>query len=353
MSVILYPGTRNFRGQITSLGTQEVFNTITATTHRSAFIVRAPRSGTLTHVGFSTGAVTVAATIQVRLETMPQGQFSPTGTLYHANATGSQSSPAANTYYRVPINGGAGVSVTAGDWIPVVLSCPSGSPNLTLAVSRGSNAINLQIQTAFFNGTNWVDRRFGTTPVQFEFSDAPTTPNMGSLPISLLNYPLMYLNSTNAVTGDECGMRISLPFAARCRGITGRILEQNKGQLSLYSGTTLLRSAQFDYYTSSFRNVIEMTVPFAPIDLEPGDYIVAMKPLSNSEEMGVQIATPFLPSWRTALGFGEGDRFVSRVDNGAWTVDDTRVTPMAIEIQQIMTANSGIGGRRRPLIIGA
>ena len=144
-------------------------------------MVMVPRTGTLTHVGFGTGTVTSAAAIQLRLETM--STFNPSGTLYAANATGSQAVPSTNTYYRVPINGGLGVPVTQGDRVAVVLSCPSGSPNLQVATVYGhGNYGPVTGWGSSYDGAEWVGSITSSPTVQFEYSDAPAVPEMGSLP---------------------------------------------------------------------------------------------------------------------------------------------------------------------------
>lgn len=81
-----------------------------------------PKTGTLKKIGFRTGTVTAADTINVRLETVDATTGYPSGTLYlneSPGSSGSQAAPSSNTTYWVALNGTTGVSVTKGDIVAI------------------------------------------------------------------------------------------------------------------------------------------------------------------------------------------------------------------------------------------
>jgi hypothetical protein len=126
------------------------------------------------------------------------------------------------------------------------------------------------------------------------------------------------------------------------------------GSAILYQGTTALRSyswSAFSYRSTAYR---ACTFRWAtPIDLTAGEYILALR-ADTTATLKMYEFLPYSAAWKEIFGIPAVDGIVTRVDGGAWSaVDTSRITPMAIEIEQIMTANSGTGGRRRPLIIGA
>ena len=341
-------------GPMRSIGDLQVSSMIDATNKKVAVLLQFPRTGTITHVGIATGTVTVAADIEVRLETNTVG--APSGTLHAANATGTQASPAANTYYLIPINGGAGVTVTGGDQVWVVFACPSGSPNLGIKAIYGDVARQpILCKASQFNGAAWVYWCEGVSSVQFVYSDAPVWPFMGTVPLGQ-SFTARNFNSntTGTVTGDECGMRLTLPFACRSWGATMIGVFTQPGSAILYAGTTALRT--FSWPAGTFTNTAYRAITVrwpTPVDLAAGEYILALRPDSTSNLTMYEV-TPRTADWKTIFGYPAADGIVTRVDGGAWSaVDTSRMTPMALEIQQITTTNSGISGRRRPLIIGA
>lgn len=112
-------------------------STLDAVGEYVAFIIKIPKTGTLKKIGFHTGTVTTADTINVRIETVSDSDGLPTGTLYDASGTGSQESPSAQTAYWVAINGSSGISVTKGDIVAIkfILDYVDGSLQIWHTVS--------------------------------------------------------------------------------------------------------------------------------------------------------------------------------------------------------------------------
>jgi hypothetical protein len=90
-----------------------------------AYIFRAPKTGTITKVGFRTVTVITGATVDVRLETVSATDGHPTGSLVGTNANASQviADTNDNVFFTVTLT--AGASVTAGDVLAVVVVAPA------------------------------------------------------------------------------------------------------------------------------------------------------------------------------------------------------------------------------------
>ncbi len=89
-----------------------------ASGEKAAFIFKIPKSGTITEIGFRTGAVTTADTLKAGLYTVDTSN-NPTATAYGGMVAGTQASPAANTWYAVAL--GTNCTATAGDVVAVVI----------------------------------------------------------------------------------------------------------------------------------------------------------------------------------------------------------------------------------------
>ena len=182
-----------------------------------SFIIKFPKSGTLKKIGFHTGTVTTADTINVRIETVSDSDGLPTGTLYDANGTGSQADPEAQTVYWVPINGSSGISVTKGDIVAIkfLLDYVDGNLVIWYVVSN-------------FNITNHASFPYVVTYLGGASSKVVSM----ALPLALeydgeiVPLPNAFLHAAAAAdtfksdsTPNHRGLAITPPFACRAVGV--------------------------------------------------------------------------------------------------------------------------------------
>lgn len=119
--------------------------TINDTTDKAAFVIEVPTTGTLTSVQFSTGTITTGENANtVRLETI-DASGNPSGTLIDdptnlASGTIDIANGDDNVALACPINGGTGVSVTAGNMIAVVFAAGGAGLNGGVFRYAGTNS---------------------------------------------------------------------------------------------------------------------------------------------------------------------------------------------------------------------
>ena len=186
----------------------------------ACFVVAAPRTGTITKVGWGTRTVTTGATLDVRLEAVAAAAKFPAGTLFGTNTNGSQVVADANdnTWFLTALTTGA--SVTKGQVFAVVIKNP------------GASAGTLQI-AGFADDSNTLDFPYsglntGVSPtisyasaqaapiLAFEYSDAPTVvPIPGCWP---MNGTITATAVGTGSTPDIIGLRFKVAFPCRLNG---------------------------------------------------------------------------------------------------------------------------------------
>ncbi len=197
-----------------------------------------PDTGTLTAVAFSCSSHTTTATMSCEIHTLDNTNGLPTGTLYDANATGTVSvSAVAN--YQIAINGGTGISVTAGDQIVPLLFVASGTPSFNI-----QTGLTLQHQTYS------PDYPYGLVNPAGNMTDPQTS--LGTLALDSDESPIAYAVEIDSVwypcggpygalaqiaagndfygTGsahDTFGMRLKPNFAGRAAGINNGLTDGN------------------------------------------------------------------------------------------------------------------------------
>lgn len=346
--LLTYPSNNHFAGNMASVTNA----TIADTNDKLAFMLTVPKTGTLARIGFLTGLTgfTTAADISVRIETISAKL--PTGTLYDANGTGSVTSPVGATWYRPQINGATGITVTKNDRIAVVLSCPSGSPNLTIVRKLGSLGDGYgSVQMATW-ATSWTENAGDLPPFAIEYSDG-SCPNIGACPINALTTTRSFhQGTTGTTTGDECGLRMTLPFGGNCIGVQACVDMIGFPKYCLYSGTTLIASTP-DYGQNLFNRTTGQMAQYywtTPVALSAGQpYTVTLRPYNISTNSVLAESTIDQAAYLEALGLDPTDGQTSRVDLGAWeAVNSLRVPMLGLLFDSVASG----GGRGRPPIYG-
>lgn len=204
--------------------------TLDADGEYTAAMFRFPKTGTLKKIGFRTGTVTAADTINIRLETVDATTGYPSGTLYldeSPGSSGSQAAPSSNTTYWVAINGTTGVSVTKGDLAAIKAS-------LTYVDGK------LEIISHFSSGTHafpYVEDYLGAT-------HAKDTGEQGNFGLEYDGeivqchgmYPAIYatFSSSWSTSGYKKGMCFQVPFKCRISGVCYHADADNDCQVILY-----------------------------------------------------------------------------------------------------------------------
>lgn len=307
---------------------------IDASGERAAAILKVPKTGIITKVGFLTRTVTTSQTLRVSLETVTNGD--PSGTLYGGSAAGTQTAPASNTFYTVTL--GTAATATKGDLIAVVIDFDStvGSVNIG-AIGLGCIFPYCDLFT-----TSWT--RSNLSPViSLEYNDG-SYEYMGTMPMSALN--LTWLDSGS--TPDEWALQFSLPFPTRAIGCWIHVDGDNPFDVVLYEGTTELTSVSLDANIRGLNaDAVYIFIPFATAQSLSANttYYLAIKPTTTST---VRIASFDVAASAVMGCFLGGTNFVlaTRADSGAWSTTDTSRPFMGIVVDQFDDGAGGGGGLR-------
>lgn len=191
------------------------------------FLASFPATGTLTHIQFATGTVTTTTAVNCRIETWDTAStptFTPTGTLYHADATGSLTITATTDNSKIlemPINSGTGISVTAGDVVAIRFKMPAGTSDVNLAYLADAGQPFLPWSGAAAvgydqSGAGTYSMTAGTPPLALKYT------TLGIVPIMGYTGPIISTGEssgfTSASSPKEYGNVFTLPYKARVAG---------------------------------------------------------------------------------------------------------------------------------------
>lgn len=196
--------------------------TIDAADEGIAFIVQAPKTGTISKVGWGTRTVTTGATLSIRIETLDTSATpaTPSGTLWGTNTQGSQVVANAddNTWFLTSLT--AGASVTKGDALAVVIKNPNTSfGSMVLSGWADSNTAGLNFPYAMLNtgispAVSWASQNAGIV-MALEYAD-------GSYAFMQDVYPIKDTITTLAFDAADSpnvyGLRFKLPFGCSVMG---------------------------------------------------------------------------------------------------------------------------------------
>jgi hypothetical protein len=189
-----------------------------------------PKTGTLKKIGFRTGTVTTADTINVRLETVDATTGYPSGTLYlneSPGSSGSQAAPSSNTTYWVALNGTTGVSVTKGDIvaIKILLDYVDGVLDIVAHTYIGTHAF--PYVEDYYNSTHTKGAgEQGNFGLEYD----------GEIVLCNGTYPAVYMNvsSSWATNGYKKGLCFQVPFKCRISGVVYTTDADNDCEIILY-----------------------------------------------------------------------------------------------------------------------
>lgn len=320
---------------------------ISSNTMRFAHIINIPKTGNLSHIGFRTGAVTSAATLRVRVETL-DSTGTPTGTLIDANATGSQASPATNTNYEVALAGN--VAVTKNQRVAVVIDAPSGTVNLQLTRLSAANYAMLAIPyTNFYNDVTWTKQ--ATSPVLALKYDDGTYPYLPScFPPS--SFSAITFNDTT-VAFDEAGNKFTLPMECRVVGFWSNLgtttgLFTNK----LYDASDNVIASQADTSAQTLfgGSAVKIERLDTPVILQPDTiYRQTLDSTDNTNKTSRRLNFDSTAISEVMQG-GADIQYTQRKGSGAWT--DTPAARMFIGLIIDQINNLGSTGKFKIMTAG-
>lgn len=310
-----------------------------------AFMVQAPKTGSIRKVGIKIGGVTTATDTDVRIETVDAATGNPSGTLWAANTNVTLAS-ASITGLAFVTTGAftADASVTKGDWLAVVIA-PTGTPNYNIRVVSngvGEDAMSITPYVKHKTAGTWASVATQLVPTcTLEYSDGTYAPMENVIPYSANTSTAFNSGSTP----DERALRWSLPFVHRVSGCWAELSIGGNFDIVFYDsdGTTALTTLSVDGdYDPGLTGVAFYTFASSIECKSNTAYRLSLKPTSASNITAYQNGM----STNAQLGqFGGGTEFYlsTRTDAGAWTDTNTAKPYMGLIID-------GIGANALPLI---
>lgn len=310
---------------------------IDATGEKYAAIIQVPKTGTISKIGFRTGAITTSQTLRGGLETVDAATGAPTGTQYGGSAVGTNAGAfAANTFYQITLGTGA-TTATAGDIIAAVIQFDStvGSLNIT----------DIDYDSAFpyscLYTTIWTKNN-RTPCISLEYSDG-SYEVCQTMPVEI--WAATAFNSGS--TPDERGIGIILPFTCRVKGACGWVQGTGDFQYVLYEGLTspIQRAITNTIDTDVLGNTgfsrqikADFTSPY--ILAANTDYFLTVKPTTTTNvslwEMTVTVA-----ACMDSFELGQKVYHGSRTDAGNFSTNTLRRAILGLTIDQL---DDGAGG---------
>jgi len=294
-----------------------------------------PRTGTLKSVGFRTDNVAVSDVLEARIETVDMTNGHATGTLYAANANGTLASVASNTSYWIALNGGNGVSVTAGDWVAIKIKFNSRvSGNLrVIHVWYGVGGGSIVPYRTYDAGSgNTKYNSSNNSNVALEYATLGVLPLCGAVPAVAATTKVW--NSTS--NPDRYGNRFSFPFGVRIHGVyfvPGSTSTNADVVLYDTDGATVLGTITCDKDLMGATGVVGRRYDFAsPITLAAnGVYRLAVVPSSSTNWQLYYADVTDNGAVRAMTAFpGAGEWYATScngapANNASWTDIATRI----------------------------
>ncbi|MBI5192757.1 MAG: hypothetical protein HZA08_04865 [Nitrospirae bacterium] len=332
-----------------ALGTTS-FTMDEATDHCGVIIV-IPRTGTLTKIGVRVSTMTTSDTLKVSLEGVDATNGRPDGVVTPVNASGTQGNLSASTTYWVALNGGAGVSVTAGTKVAITVRWNAYvSGNILIAYIMNSNLHQAGFPYGYsYNNTGAVWALNASCPnFGLEYSDGVIEPIIQS-------WPAVGVNSEGWNSGsnpNRRGLRFSLPYKATVSGVLVDVDSDGDCNIILYDsdGVTVLENVAVDTnirYSESAAST--QYVPFStPRTLSIDTfYRVVILPASTTNVTETYLFVTDDGANAAMNGLDGGVNFHYTTCNGvpaneaSWTQTLVRRPPIALVISQL---DNGVGG---------
>lgn len=306
---------------------------------RIAWIVKAPKTGSIDRISFRTGTVTTSESVSVGIYTV-DASGDPTSTAYGGMTAGAQATLAANTTYEVTL--GTAASATIGDTIAIVVQFTSAVGNLQIISNWSGGATSVFPYCDNNTAAAWAKVAGGAVPtVSVRYSDAAYY-GVGGLPAC--NGAGQSFNTGS--TPDEIGNIINVPFACRVWGFWLVADIDNAADVVLYdtNGTTVLRTVSIVPAERTGTGTGLYYMPFTTTqDLAiNSSYRIVLKPTTGSN-VQIQRMTVLAAGHMDMAPLGQECYETSRADAGAWTNTTTQRVSIGLLIDGL-SDNVGGGG---------
>lgn len=313
---------------------------LNGSSEKAAGVFRAPKTGTISKVGFLTGTVTTGVTVDVRLETVDLANGDPSGTLLGTNSNGSQviADSDDNTWFTTTLT--TGVAVTKGDLLAVVIA-NAGSGDLNIRHKRIDRPSKFPYTDHFT--ASWTKNN-NSSVFSLEYSDGSYAYSPGVWPASTQINP----GYGSGSDPDEKALIFQLPFPFRVTGVWVSIdLEGAPADIILYDsdGTTELRNTSLDPDVVFSNQARIILLSFAGTDSLSANtnYRLSSKPTSATQiklgEFDVD-AVAIMDAFEGGQNFHHSER----TNAGAWTEITTRRPLMGLLIDAVGGASQLVGG---------
>lgn len=302
-----------------------------------AFIFTAPKTGTIDQIEFATGSITTGGTLDVRVESVDMATGAPSGTLLGTNTNGScvVADTDDGVWKTAALTSGA--SVTAGDYIAVVIVAPSGFNGQVREILLDTST---RMPYTLLYTVSW-SKSVRAPFMAVRYSD-------GSYPALANCYPVVTMVNTSLTTSALQGLRISLPFPCTVSGLFVSADADQDLTLTLYDsdGTTVLATASIDTNVRQQNDGAYFIMRVPPVNLAANTvYRVAVKSTSSNGGT-VPIFTlnaAALVEVLTGLDsiYGTSAATATPSGTGDWTDDTTSFPMVGVIVSQI---DDGTGG---------
>lgn len=325
------------------------FNRMNASGHRMAFVVRAPKAGTLKRFICHLFAVSNNPDNGIRLSFQDVNTSTgvPDGTQdQYRDITGTISAG-----FQTPgimssdgTDGGVKRTVVLGEFVCCVVDfvnfVASDSIDVTWFLSQGFFAVALRDAYFVSNGSKRGD---GTPCLALEYDDGTygIWDNGTSIGINDL---ATYASNSNP---DEHALRFKMPYTCSMTGFAAMIDVEAAVDVVLYNAAgTVLDTVSYNANQRVGTNggFFLGTWPAGPHTLTSGvEYKISIKPTTTTS---ISLTRRLFPSSAYLASTTEGVEFylATRVDGGAWSTDQTRRPVIHLIIDGIELTTTGGGG---------
>ena len=308
-----------------------VFNNIRslgANGDKDAWIIQAPKTGTIDRVCFRTMTVTTGDTVDVRLETV-DASGNPSGTLLGTNSNKTQVVANAddNTWFEVTLN--TAVAVTQGQDIAVVVAAPAAgaiASGLQIASMRAmASSVITRPYVAAQTGGTWTKQTNAMPVTALRYNDATYPYICGCVPWSAV----AAASFDSTATPDERGNKITMPFAATIIGAWSHTAAAGTGDytIKLYGPTGSLvasRNVDGDQNHQASSPLIWDLFDTA-ITVQRDDVIRITKVATTATTVSGAEGTVANSNLASAMpNMGSAAMLCTRADSGVWTDTATK-----------------------------
>lgn len=328
-----------------------------------AYILQAPKTGTIDRLHFYATTVTADGDgLRARIETVDGSTGNPSGTLVSGSAEVTIATTTANSWNRS--GAGLGAAVTCGDYIAVKLLSPATGTTFNGVIRSAWTLVGpgmTQANQLFPYVVNAIPTATKASAAGMVFAleyDDGTTPFMeGAMPIASVTST----NFSNASTPDERGNLFQVPGPCRVVGAYHQVVPTNVNaayDVVLYSAADAeLASVSVDgdllRLLAGPQSLVHLFP--TPVELASGtNYRLVIRPTTAVAVSKVHMAIDTSAGGvrlREAVVGGTSWKLTTRADAGAWTDTDDAISGIGAIVDQI-DDGAGSGGGGGPLIGG-